>query len=82
VSYWLDRCEFKANNYGSNDIHINILAQAFHGVHTCMRDACAGLGVACRLGPAACVATQGTPRKGLHARRGWSGARLWSTLDT
>jgi hypothetical protein len=59
VSYWLDRREFKANNHGSNDIHIYIFAQAFHGVHTCMRDACAGLGVACRLGPAACVATQG-----------------------
>jgi hypothetical protein len=26
MSYWLDRCEFKANNHGSNAIDIYILA--------------------------------------------------------
>jgi hypothetical protein len=46
-----------------------------------MRNACVGLEVACRLGPAACVATHGdaaqTPRRGLHVD--WGRLHAWRT---
>jgi hypothetical protein len=56
VSCWLDRCEFKANNHGSNDIHIYIFA-------------CVGLGVAKHWDAAAQTPTKDCMQTGqLH---GW-----------
>jgi hypothetical protein len=76
VSCWLDRCDFKANNHGSNDIHIYILVR-MHTYKFCMeRKDCMQTGwlhgchVGTRIACTACVATRG---RELHARIGGSG---------